>query len=414
MITNFSQKLENEDTGISMPEDKPCKACVELKIDDMRDVYLDHNSTTYIRREISNLLEEYDKNRLGFGNASIDSAYGHYAENLIWDSRQKIARCISVKPEEIYFTGSGSEANNLAIKGIAFSHFEKKGHIITSKTEHYSVLKAIEYLETLGFEATYLDVDRFGMVSLDSVRAAIRENTILVSIMTANNEIGTINPIFKIGELCHKHGIPFMTDAIQAYGKIPLNPKVMGVSLMTFSGHKIYAPKGVGGIYVEKGLSLLPLIHGGGQEGGLRSGTENIGGIVALGNATELSHFEMQSVTLRYLKLRDLFLEGLSSIEPDYILNGSLDYRVPGNLSIGFPSVDSRALVKSLEKIGVSVSAGSACSSKRFKTSHVLEAIGADTENYATIRMSFGLKTIEEDIKYLLKYLKILLPMLKG
>ena len=401
--------LKESDT----PDTKPCKPCAEIKAHDFREVYLDHNATTPIRTEVSNTLVDYYTGKLGFGNPSSNTVQGYYTYDLVRDARQKIANCLLVSPGEIFFTGSGSESNNLAIKGIAFRHLDQKGHIITSKVEHPSVLLVMEYLETLGFSVTYLDVDEYGKISPNSVKQAIKEDTILVSIMAANNEIGTINPISEIGQICREHSIPFMVDAIQAFGKMPLNPKTMGISLLSFSGHKIYAPKGIGGLYVEEGLTLVPQIHGGNQEEGLRSGTENIGSILAFGKAAELAYTEMEQETERLLGLRNLFLEELKKIEPDFIVNGSLEYRIPNNLSIGFPRVDSSALLRSLNRIGISASAGSACSSRRIKTSHVLKAIGVDTENYATICFSFGLETKEDDLGYLFKYLKNILELIK-
>lgn len=405
----YLNKNQHKDAG-----EKPCKPCAEIKIDELKMVYLDHNATTYIRPEISEVLNKYYSGKLGFGNPSSNSTEGKFSSDLILDARIKIAYCLSATPEEIFLTGSGSEANNLAIKGIAFRDLDRKGHLITNKTEHSSVLKVMEYLETLGFAVTCLNVDEYGMVSPDSVRRAIRKDTILVSVMAANNEIGTINPIQEIGGICKENGIPFMVDAIQAFGKIPLDPKAMGISLLSFSGHKIYAPKGIGGLYVEKGVTLAPQIHGGGQEMGLRSGTENVGSIIALGEAAELAHNEMEKETERLLGLRNLFLAELEKVEPGFVVNGSLEQRVPNNLSIGFPHVDSGTLLHSLNRVGISASAGSACSSKQIKTSHVLNAIGADTENYATIRFGLGLRTTEEDILYLIKYLNRILPLLKA
>lgn len=396
------------------PEAKPCKPCAEIKVNDFREVYLDSNGTTYIRDEIVKLLKDYYDGVYGYANPSSSTVQGHYTFDIMNSSRKTIADCLMVDTEEIYFTGSGSESNNLAIKGIAFKHLDKKGHIITTKIEHPSVLRTMEYLETLGFLVTYIDVDKLGRISPEDIKNSIKENTILVSVMAANNEIGTINPIKEIGDICREYNIPFMVDAIQAFGKIPLKPKEWGISLLTFSGHKIYAPKGIGGIYVENGLSLVPIIHGGGQEYGLRAGTENVGHIMALGMATKLAYNEMNDESNRFLELRKFFLEEIEKIEPDYIVNGLLENRLPNNLNIGFPLLDSSAIIRSLNNIGISVSPGSACSSKRIKTSHVLEAIGTDTKNYASIRFSFGLNTSKEDLEYLFKYLKKIIYILKS
>ncbi|ABO49536.1 aminotransferase, class V [Desulforamulus reducens MI-1] len=392
---------------------EPCKSWAPIKTPDFREVYLDHNATTPVRPEVASVLLNYYSGKYGFGNPSSNTVQGSYAAALVSEARQRIANCLAASPREIIFTGSGSEANNLAIKGIAFKDLDKKGHLITSKVEHPSVLRVMEYLETIGFSVTYLATDKYGQVLPNSVKQAIRKDTLLVSLMAANNEIGTINPLREIGQICRERNILFMVDGIQAFGKIPLNPKEMGISLLSFSGHKIYAPKGIGGLYVEKGISLIPQVHGGGQESGIHSGTENVGSILALGKAAELAHGEMEKERVRFLELRSFFLDGLKEIEPCFILYGSLENRIPNNLSIGFPAVDSGALLRSLNRIGISVSAGSACSSKKFKNSYVLEAIGADTEKYATIRFGFGLQTKEEDVAYLLKYLKQILNLIK-
>ena len=225
-----------------------CKRMATIKVDDYRDVYLDHNGTTPIRPEVQKTLVRYAGGNFGFGNPSSSTLQGKKAYDLVYSARKRIADCLSAKPEEIVFTGCGSEANNLAIKGIAFNHLEKYGHIITSRIEHPSVLKTMHYLETIGFDVSYIDVENDGVVSPDSVKKAIRKNTILVSIMTVNNEIGTLNPIVEIGAICGNNGIPFMTDAIQGFGKIPIKPRDMGISLLSISGHKIYAPKGIGGL----------------------------------------------------------------------------------------------------------------------------------------------------------------------
>lgn len=407
----FDEYLKAEQ--LKIPDAKPCK-CRDIEADNFREVYLDHNATTNIRPEVQKVLNDYYEGKYGFANPSSNTLQGNDAFQLIHTARTKIANCLAVEPGEIIFTGCGSEANNLAIKGIAFRYLDKKGHLITTKTEHQSVLKVMEYLETLGFSVTYLDVDRDGLVAPEAVKNAIRKDTILVSTMAVNNEIGTITPLREIGQICKEYRIPFMTDAIQGFGKIPLKPKEMGISLLTFSGHKIYAPKGIGGLYVEQGISLIPQIHGGEQEYGLRSGTENVGAIIALGDAAQIAHDEMEREAQRLYDLRDYFLEELRQIESDFVINGSLEKRVPHNLNIGFGGVDSGELLNSLNRIGISVSVGSACSSRKFKTSHVLAAIGAATEEYAAIRFSFGLKTTMEDLSYLLSGIRRILPKLRA
>lgn len=414
MKDNFNHKYGKYIQYENKNHNSKCQSGTQIPVNDFMEVYLDNNATTCPREEVATILSDYANGKLGYGNPANLNPPGYYASDFIIDARIRIAKCLKVDAKNIYFTGSGTEANNMAIKGIAFSHLKEKGHIITTKTEHKSVIKTMDYLESLGFEITRLGVDSMGRVSPELVKQSIRENTILVSVIMANNEIGTINPIKEIGAICKEAGVPLMTDAVQAFGKLPIDPEEMNISLMTFSGHKIYGPKGIGGLYVSKKVSLVPLIHGGGQEFGLRSGTENVGHIIAFGVATQLAHEEMRSESERLTHLRDYFLHQLEVVEPSYQLNGSLTDRIPNNLSIGFPGVDSRALQKSLSQIGISVSISSACSAKTSLDSHVLKAIGADTLNYGTIRFGFGRETNKEDIDYLFKYLGEILVDLKN
>jgi cysteine desulfurase len=274
------------------------------------------------------------------------------------------------------------------------------------------VLRTLNFLQKIGFEVTYLDVDKEGCVLPELIQDNLRKDTILVSIMAANNEIGTLNPISDIGTICQAADIPFMVDAMQAFGKIPLAPKEMGISLLTMSGHKIYGPKGVGALFVNENISLVPLIHGGGQEFSLRAGTENVGSIVAFGQAAKLSHYEMEQENERLLGLREFFLTELRKIVPDFIINGSLEKRLANNLNLGFPNVDSGSLLLSLNQIGIYVSAGSACSAGSKDASHVIKALGIDTDYYGIIRFSFGLSTTRDDLEYLLTYLSAILERL--
>ncbi len=276
------------------------------------------------------------------------------------------------------------------------------------------MLKALEYLEGLGFEVTYLDVSKDGRVTAQSVKENLRDNTILVSIMAVNNEIGAINPISELGNICQTAKVPLMVDAIQGLGKIKLLPKKMGVSLMTMSGHKIYAPKGVGALYIGKEMSIVPLIHGGEQESGLRAGTENVGSILAFGLAAKQACSEMEKENRRLLELRNFFLEGLRKIEPDIIVNGSLEHRTANNLNIGFPGIDSGSLLLSLNQIGIYVSSGSACSAGSKDASYTIKVLGVDTDRYGIIRFSFGLPNTREDVDYLFKYLPTILEQLKA
>ena len=394
----------------------PCKPAPLFDVEDYREVYLDHNGTTCQRKEVNEVLAEYNEGHLGFGNPSSSTYLGKQAYDLLDFARNQIADCLKVKSKEIVFTSGGSEANNTAIKGIAFHHLNHKGHIITNKIEHPSVLNTARFLEEIGFDVTYLDVDRKGFVSSESVKEHLRKDTVLVSIMAANNEIGTINPIEEIGQICRKAGVPYMVDAVQAFGRIALLPKEMGISLLSISGHKIYGPKGIGVLYVDEELpfSIVPLIHGGSQEQGVRAGTENMGSIAAFGKASQLICSEMEQENKRLLELRDYFLRELQMVEPDFIVNGSLEKRLPHNLSIGFPGIDSGALLLGLNHIGIYVSSGSACSAGSSEASHVLKAIGADTGNYGTVRFSFGLRTDKDGLSYMFKYLPSILEKLRS
>ncbi len=413
----FPFGLKSVYTWVDIPiqtPDQSCKPFPAIKVKNFREVYLDHNATTYVRLKIVTALEKYYSGKMGFGNPSSSTEPGKESYEYIETARAQIARCLDVLPQEIIFTGSGSEANNLAIKGIAFQHLENKGHFITSKIEHSSVLKTMQFLESIGFTVTYLDVDAKGKINLEQLEQSITEKTLLVSIMMANNEIGTISPVNEISEICQRYNVPLMMDSIQAFGRIPIKPKNLGISMLSLSGHKIYAPKGVAALYVSNDIPLIPVIHGGSQEFGLRAGTENVGHIMALGKATLLICRDMDTETNRLLELRQFFLDSLYNIEPDLIVNGSLKDRLPHNLSIGFPGVDSGALLLGLNQIGVYSSSGSACSSGNERNSHVLNAIGVDPKKYGTIRFSMGLRTTREDLEYVLTLLPQILKHLKS
>ena len=391
-----------------------CKPIAHVDVDKIRHVYLDHNSTTYIRPEVKKVLNNYFDNPFGFGNPSNSTVLGKNAYEEIEKARSTIAKTLDVLPEEIIFTGSGSEANNLAIKGIAFQHLDKKGHIISSKYEHSSVLKTLRWLETLGFQVSYLDITPDGLVDISNLEKMIKKNTILVSIMAVNNEIGTINPIDKIGTLCNTYNVPFMVDAIQAFAKIQLAPKATGISLLSLSGHKIYAPKGIGALYISKDTKISPLIHGGSQEHGQRAGTENIAYIAALAKAAKIAVSERVQEYNRFKTLQTYFLEKLKNTTSDFIINGSLNNRLTNNLNIGFKGIDSGALLLSLNEIGIYVSSGSACSAGSTETSHVIRSLGTDTRDYGIIRFSFGLENTLQDIDYLFQYLPSILKQLKN
>lgn len=392
-----------------------CKPIAQVNVKNPREVFFDYNATTIIRKEVRKVLVDYYSGKHGFGNPSSSTFLGKKAFDAIMKGRTRVARCLKVNPAEITFTGSGSEANNLAIKGIATKYIQTKakGHIITTQIEHPSVLESIQFLGMYNFDITFLDVDHNGLVTADAVQNALRSDTILVSVMAVNNEIGTVNPIADIGHICRLAEIPFMVDAIQAFGKIELYPKEMGISLLSLSGHKIYGPKGIGALYRDEMLTLIPLIHGGEQEYHRRAGTENVGHIMALGKAAELVCSEMKQEMKRLHTLRDYFIEQLDKNIPGYIINGSMEKRVPTNLNVGFPDVDSGALLISLNQIGIYVSAGSACSAGSKEASTVIKALGVDTDKYGSIRFSFGLNSTKEDVDYLFTYLPEIIEQIR-
>ncbi|MHC4448819.1 MAG: cysteine desulfurase family protein, partial [Planctomycetota bacterium] len=348
-----------------------------------------------------------------FGNPSSSTNAGREAYDLVAEARSRIAGCLHVSADEIVFAGGGSEANNLAIKGVAERHAGSRAHFITSKTEHSAVLEPMRYLECRGHEVTYLDVEPEGHVAPDSLRAALRPDTALVAVMAVNNEIGVINPLDEIGAICREAGVPLFVDAIQGFGKIPLDPKAQGITMLSLSGHKIYGPKGVAALYVDDHQPLTPILHGGGQEGGRRSGTENVDAIMAFGHAAELICRERESEHIRQMRLRDYFLGRLYEIEPGLVVNGSLRNRTPNNLSVGFEGIDSGSLLLSMNQIGVYVSAGSACHAGGVESSHVIEALGVDTERYGTIRFGLGLRTERADLDYVLEHLPRVLSLLR-
>ena len=412
--TLFPNGLSSVYTWVGIPIQSTkagCKPMALVEVDDPREVYLDNNATTPLRAEVVEALVDFFGNPRSFGNPSSSYAIGNEAFDVLDLARKRVARGLSVDKAEIYFTGSGSEANNLAIKGVAARH--ASGHIISSNVEHPSVYQTLEHLERSGYDVTYLPVAPDGTLTVEAVETAMRDDTILVCIMAANNEIGTLYPCAEIGALCGRHGIPFAVDAIQAFGKVPISPREAGIDILTISGHKIYAPKGVAAIYVNQALDLDPLIHGGSQENGLRSGTENVAGIMALGLAAKLACSEREEVTERFLALRKHFLARLKETVPGALVNGTLEHRLAHNLSIGFPGLDSGSLLLSLNQIGIYVSAGSACSAGDEKISHVLGAIGSDPDRYGTIRFSFGKDTSIEDIDYLFEHIPAIMDRLE-
>jgi len=367
-------------------------------------IYLDYSATTPMKKEVLDEMLPYFSEK--FGNASSIHSFGREAKAALDSSRDKIAKAIGADSKEIFFTGSGSEADNWAIKGVAFANRDKGNHIITSKIEHHAVLHVCQYLEKHGFEVTYLDVDEYGMVDLDQLKESITDKTILITIMFVNNEIGTIQPIKEIADIAKKNNVYFHTDAVQALGNVPINVKDLEVDLMNFSSHKIYGPKGVGGIYIRKGVKIDPFIHGGAQERKRRAGTENIAGIVGFAKATELAVENLDSHIKHVKALRDKLIKGVLDNIDHVRLNGHPEKRHPGNVNFCFEYIEGEALLLSLDMVGIAGSSGSACTSGSLDPSHVLMAIGLPHEiAHGSLRLTIGDFTTEEDIDYVIEQL---------
>ncbi|NEP72923.1 MAG: IscS subfamily cysteine desulfurase [Okeania sp. SIO2G4] len=364
-----------------------------------RPIYLDCNATTPLDERVLKTMLPYFTEH--FGNpASITHQYGWEAEAAVKKAREILASAINATPEEIVFTSGATEANNLAIKGVAEAYFNKGKHIITIATEHNAVLDPCTYLQNLGFEVTYLPVNTDGIIDLTSLRTAIRPDTILVSVMAANNEIGVLQPLAKIGEICKENSVIFHTDAAQAIGKIPLDVQTMNIDLLSLTAHKIYGPKGVGALYVRRRhprVKLAPQIHGGGHERGMRSGTLYTPQIVGFGKAVEVAVTEMESEAKRLTTLRQRLWEKLQTVE-NIFLNGHPTQRLPGNLNISVEGVDGQALLLGLQPV-VAVSSGSACTSAKIAPSHVLAALGRSEKlAYASVRFGIGRFNTAEEI----------------
>ncbi len=374
--------------------------------------YFDNAATTRIKEEVLEEMLPYLKGQ--FGNPSSMYTIGRGARRAVEEARIKVAKLINCAPNEIYFTGCGSESDNTAIKGIAYANSYRGRHIITSKIEHPAVLHTCEVLEKQGFQVTYLDVNSDGLIGLENLRNSIRNDTILITIMFANNEIGTLEPIYEIAKIAKMYNIIFHTDAVQACGNVPIDVKTMGIDLLSLSGHKLYAPKGIGALYVRNGIEFERLIDGGHQEKNKRAGTENVAGIVALGKACELAMINLES-HMNYLKnLRDHYIEQVEKRIPNVKLNGSLERRLPGNANFSFEGVDGEALLLNLDAKGICASSGSACSTGSMNPSHVLKAIGlSDMMAEGALRTTFGEENTMEDVDYLVECLEKIVKKLR-
>ena len=375
--------------------------------------YFDNAATTRVKEEVLEEMLPYLKEE--FGNPSSMYTIGRGARRAVEEARTKVARLINCNPNEIYFTGCGSESDNTAIKGIAYANSYRGRHIITSKIEHPAVLHTCQVLERQGFDVTYLNVDSDGIVNLENLRNSIRNDTILITIMFANNEIGTLEPISEIAKIAKMHNIIFHTDAVQACGNVPIDVKRMGIDLLSLSGHKLYAPKGIGALYVRNGIEFERLIDGGHQEKNKRAGTENVAGIVALGKACELAMVNLES-HMNYLQnLRNHYIEQVEKRIPDAKLNGTLERRLPGNANFSFEGVDGEALLLNLDAKGICASSGSACSTGSMNPSHVLKAIGlSDMMAEGALRTTFGEENTMEDVDYLVECLEEIVEKLRA
>ena len=360
-------------------------------------IYMDHAATTEMLPEVREAMEPYLREE--YGNASTSYEMGVRMHDVLEDARTKIARVIDAQPEEIFFTSGGSESDNWVIKNVAGEKKHIGKHIITTKIEHHAILRSCQYLESLGYEVTYLDVDDYGLVRAEDVANALRDDTTLVSVMTGNNEIGTIEPIAEIGAFLRTKGVAFHTDAVQAVGQIPISMSRIPVDYLSASAHKFHGPKGVGFLFVRKDQDLPSFIHGGSQERGKRAGTENIAGIVGMAEALSIAAHEMPYTRNRLIRLRNYFVERVRHEIPQSRLNGHPYKRLPGNVNFSFAGIDATALLVLLEEDGICASAGSACNTGQTRISHVIEAIRVpDAYAAGSVRFTMGRDTTKRDV----------------
>ena len=378
----------------------------------MKNVYMDYAATTYVKPEVLDEMMPFFTEK--YGNPSSFYGISRETKMAIDKARTRVSKALNCDVSEVYFTGGGSEADNWAIKGVASAHRKKGNHIITTKVEHHAVLHTCEYLEKQGFEVTYLNVDKEGFVNLEELKNAITDKTILVSIMFANNEIGTIQPVKEIGAICRERKVLFHTDAVQAVGNIAIDVKEMNIDLLSLAGHKIYGPKGTGALYIRKGVRIDNLIHGGGQERARRAGTENTASIVGLGKAIELATENLEEHNKKMTILRDKLIDGLLKV-PHTRLNGPRgDMRLPGNVNITFEFIEGESILLSLDFEGICASSGSACTSGSLDPSHVLLAIGLPHElAHGSLRLTLGDGSTEEDVDYVLEVVPPIIQRLR-
>lgn len=375
-------------------------------------IYLDNSATTPVKPEVLSTMLPYLKEE--FGNPSSIYKKANATEEAVRTAREQVAKALGAKPGEIFFTSGGSEADNWAIKGAAYANSQKGKHIITSQIEHHAVLHTLEFLEKQGYSVTYLPVDAEGKVSVSDVKAALRDDTILITIMMANNEIGTVQPIAEIAQIAKENKVLFHTDAVQAVGSLKVDVNELGVDMLSLSAHKFGGPKGVGALYIKSGTKVETLIHGGGQERGRRAGTENVAGIAGLGTAITLATEHLEEKAARITKLRDTLINGILEKIPDARLNGHRTDRLPGNANFCFRYIEGEALLLRLDAKGVAASSGSACTSGSLDPSHVLLALGLPHEiAHGSLRLSIGEQNTRADIDYVLEVLPGIVEILR-
>ncbi len=376
-------------------------------------IYMDNAATTPVKKEVLETMLPYFSEK--YGNPSSIYSLGTQSKVAVEEAREKVAKTIGAKPREIFFTAGGSEADNWAIKGIAYANRKKGNHIITSKIEHHGVLNTCEYLKKQGFKVTYLDVDEYGIVDLEQLKKSITEETILISIMYANNEIGTIQPIKEIGQIAKEKGIYFHTDAVQAIGNVIIDVDELNIDMLSMAAHKFYGPKGIGALYIRQGVKIDPLISGGGQERNRRAGTENVPGIVGMGKAIELAYKNINEKNKKLISLRKRLIKGIFDNIDHVRLNGHPTQRLPGNVNISFEFIEGESLLLSLDMEGIAASSGSACTSGTLDPSHVLLAIGLPHEiAHGSLRLSLGEFNTEEEVDYVVEKLVDIVARLRA
>lgn len=375
-------------------------------------IYLDHAATTPVKPEVIEAMLPYFSRK--YGNPSSIYSIGRDSKKAIEEARETVAKAIGSQPREVFFTGSGTEADNWAVKGVAYANRQKGKHIITTSIEHHAILHTCQYLESDGFEVTYLPVDKDGLITAEQVREAIRPDTILITIMFANNEIGTIQPIAEIGKVAREKGILFHTDAVQAMGNVAINVEAMNIDMLSMSSHKFYGPKGIGALYVRKGVKLTSFMHGGAQERGRRASTENVASIVGFAKALEIAVSELEQHNSKLTALRDRTINEIQKTIPFVKLNGHRERRLPGNVNFSFEFIEGESLLLMLDMKGIAASSGSACTSGSLDPSHVLLAIGLPHEiAHGSLRITFGEENSDSDVDYLMEVLPDIVQRLR-